>query len=349
MNCKYCSTEIPEGSVFCPKCGSRMNEQPVVDNAGGTMNNADGNMLDRFNSQSPLKKVLTIGIAVIVLFFVWAVMSPEEENLSTNTANNKVASENTNNSIPANQQQQTAQPAQAKVSTQTAQTAQPAQTTPAKETAKVKNGFYKETYSSGASYEGYFVNNQKQGKGTYVDAKGNKFVGDFSNGKASGQLVIYYANGSRYEGSMVNGNIEGEGTMYYHTGQKYDGHWSANKKSGYGVYKLTNGAVYEGNFVNNQYHDTNGKLTFNNGEVYEGSFVNGTRTGQAIMYRNNGVYEGSFKNNVFSGYGRFEFESGNVYEGYWENGKRNGQGTMYYSNGGSDFGTWQNDVLVSAG
>lgn len=304
MNCKRCDTLLPEGSVFCQTCGLKAGVLPTVD--GGS-----GNLLERFKSFSILKQVLIIVSSAIVLFFIYAVLSPDEK--TTTDAKTTVSKD-----IPA-------------------------------ATAQVKNGFYKVNDKDGSYYEGNYVDDKKQGKGTLVKPDGTKYVGDFLDNNLNGKVVVSYSNGDHYAGGMINNLRDGSGKYTYAAGGYYDGMWKAGVKNGYAIFQNTNGDVYEGNFVNGLIHDTQGKMKFKDGTSYLGAFTNGKMTGQGTRYYSNGLYRGAFVDGVREGYGVFEWESGNSYEGYWKNGKRNGQGTFYYSNGRNDFGTWKDDVLVAAG
>ena len=307
MNCKKCGTFLPEGSSFCPACGSKAE-------AFTTQKVDKKNMIESFKSFSILKKTLTIGILAIVLFFAYAILSPEDKAIANKPAPTPAAA-----------------------------------VTPAAATTKVKNGFFKVTDKDGSTYEGNYVNDVRQGKGTRISSTGIKYVGDFFDGSLNGKGVITFPNGDIYEGSVVKNLRDGSGKYTSAAGGYYNGMWKTDVKSGYGVSQFTNGNVYEGNFVNNLPHDTKGKMKFKDGTSYEGAFSSGKMTGQGTRYYSNGIYTGSFVDGVLDGYGTYEWESGNSYEGYWKNGQRNGQGTFYYSNGTSDFGTWKDDKLVAAG
>ena len=327
MNCKQCDTLLPEGSVFCLTCGLKAGVIPTV-------NGSSGNLLERFKSYSTLKKALIIGSSAIVLFFVYAVLSPDGKTTTAAKAPN-------NPVTPA------VAPAVSPIPA-TTPTVTPA-ATPKAATAQVKNGFDKVTYKDGSYYEGNFVNDKFQGKGTLVKADGTKIVGDFLANQINGKVVISYPKGDHYEGGMVNGLRDGSGKYTYAAGGYYDGMWKTGEKNGYAVFQYTNGDVYEGNYVNGLAHDTQGKISFKDGTSYVGAFTNGELTGQGTRYFSNGLYRGAFVKGIREGYGVFEWESGNSFEGYWKNGKRNGEGTLYYSNGSTDFGTWKDDVLVAKG
>lgn len=307
------------------------------------VNGGSGNLLEKFKGYSTLKKVLIIGSSAIVLFFVYAVFSPDAKTTTAAKApNSQVTPVVTPAATPA------ATPAVTPAATPAATPAVTPAATPKAATAQVRNGFYKVTYKDGGYYEGNFVNGKWQGKGTLVGFDGIKSVGDFLDSKLNGKAVISYPNGDHYDGGMVNGLREGSGKYTYAAGGYYNGMWKAGVKNGYGVQQYLDGVVYEGNFVNNLRHDTQGKETLKDGTSYVGAFSTDKMTGQGTRTYSYGTYTGAFVDGVRVGYGVF-VGSGNTYKGNWSNGQRNGQGTVYYNNGTSDFGTWKNDVLVSHG
>ena len=48
--------------------------------------------------------------------------------------------------------------------------------------------------------------------------------------------MYYYASGDRYDGDYVDGKRHGHGVFYYANGNHYDGDWVDDKYHGHGVY-----------------------------------------------------------------------------------------------------------------
>lgn len=44
-----------------------------------------------------------------------------------------------------------------------------------------KTGYFRANFPSGESFEGHFVNNRRQGEGTWASADGGKYHGDYAN------------------------------------------------------------------------------------------------------------------------------------------------------------------------
>ena len=66
--------------------------------------------------------------------------------------------------------------------------------------------------ANGGNYEGEFINNEKNGHGTY-EFKGKKYVGSFRDGHFWGQGTLDHGNGDVYTGEFVKDKKEGIGKM----------------------------------------------------------------------------------------------------------------------------------------
>jgi len=65
-------------------------------------------------------------------------------------------------------------------------------------------GYGIQKWVDGAVYEGNWLQNKAEGKGTFWHAEGDIYIGDFKADQACGFGVYTHVNGSRYEGEWVN-------------------------------------------------------------------------------------------------------------------------------------------------
>jgi hypothetical protein len=179
--------------------------------------------------------------------------------------------------------------------------------------------------SSFAQQTGCVMGNCVNGKGTYHWANGNRYEGDFVDGKLSGKGTYYWADGRRYEGDYVDSKRNGKGTYYWADGDRYEGDYVDGKFSGKGTYYWADG------------------------DRYEGDYVDGKRNGKGTLYFKSGSrYEGDFEDKMH-GKGTYYYADGRRYEGDWVDGKKTGQGTLYLVDGSIDKqGIWKDGELIQA-
>tara|TARA_B100001059_G_scaffold216686_1_gene235301 strand:- start:611 stop:1579 length:969 start_codon:yes stop_codon:yes gene_type:complete len=143
------------------------------------------------------------------------------------------------------------------------------------------NGTYK--YKSGEKYKGEWLNGRQNGQGI-LTAKDYKYDGEWLNGKKNG-YGVYEDESIKYKGEWLDGKRNGQGILT-HKDYKYDGEWLNDKKNGYGVLKQNKpkkfesnkkyANLYEGYFKNDKFHG-DGSLTFYNNEIWTGIFKEGKR------------------------------------------------------------------------
>jgi len=151
-------------------------------------------------------------------------------------------------------------------------------------------------------------------------------------------------DGERYKGEFKNGKKHGKGKQTQFDGSVYRGDFKNDKKHGHGVLAWPDGQKYEGDWEDNRISNGKARYTWPDGRAYKGDFNNGRMTGNGIMQWPDGqTYEGDFKNNRITGNGIMKWPNGGIYEGGWENGNRNGHGIMLYANGNKYEGDWEND------
>jgi hypothetical protein len=141
--------------------------------------------------------------------------------------------------------------------------------------------------------------------GTYTTFLGNKYVGEFKDGKYNGQGTFYSSNGS-----VINQGIWADGNF---VGTEPTQQASA-------INQTVATATQQANIPQSNLpacpsagylHNCFGAFTFADGKGYVGEFKDGKYNGQ----------------------GTFTFASGEKYIGEWKDNRHNGQGTLYGSNG----------------
>ncbi len=63
------------------------------------------------------------------------------------------------------------------------------------------------------------------GTGTYHFPNGDKYVGQFKNGKLDGRGTYTFTQGHQYVGNFKENNFHGVGTMVYRNGNRKQGRW----------------------------------------------------------------------------------------------------------------------------
>ena len=77
--------------------------------------------------------------------------------------------------------------------------------------------------------------------GTYNFPSGNKYVGEWKDGKRNGQGTYYYLadnkfKGDKYVGEFRDGKYYGQGTLTYAGGHKYVGEFKDSRFNGQGIF-----------------------------------------------------------------------------------------------------------------
>ena len=75
----------------------------------------------------------------------------------------------------------------------------------------------------------------KNGFGTAVYDNGDKYVGEFKNGKRHGQGTITSLDSHKYAGEWKNNKMNGKGFFTYSSGRTFIGLWKNGKRHGKGI------------------------------------------------------------------------------------------------------------------
>ncbi|CAF3600529.1 unnamed protein product [Adineta steineri] len=137
------------------------------------------------------------------------------------------------------------------------------------------------TDQSGNRYEGEMKGENRHGKGKMDFASGDKYTGDWIEGKRTGHGVYIFARGNRYEGQWKDNKMHGKGQIDLANGGKYTGDWIEGKRTGHGVFIYSSGDRYEGQFKDNNRHGQ-GKMDYANGDKYTGDYIEDKRTGHGV-------------------------------------------------------------------
>jgi hypothetical protein len=96
-------------------------------------------------------------------------------------------------------------------------------------------------------------------QGTATSPYGDKYVGEWKDGKQHGQGTFTYSDGSKYVGEFKDGEYHGQGTLTYPEGSKYVGEWKDGKQHGQGTLTMIHGTKDEGIWKDGKflYYDEN--------------------------------------------------------------------------------------------
>ncbi|CAI2363812.1 unnamed protein product [Moneuplotes crassus] len=192
------------------------------------------------------------------------------------------------------------------------------------------------TFPNGDSYKGQ-VNahtGEQHGQGTYLWKSGDKYIGQWKNGKPEGQGIMYYDDGDMYEGEWVNGKFHGTGLYKWKDGATYQGECANNSMNGQGVYKEPDGYSYEGEWEDDKRHGQ-GVACYSSGAKYVGQFQNDLKHGEGVLtFKDGRIHQGHWENDKPNGYGVFiDPNTGERCEGQWKEGKKHGEFTVILKDG----------------
>jgi hypothetical protein len=144
------------------------------------------------------------------------------------------------------------------------------------------------TFASGNKYVGEFKDGKINGQGTYTFASGNIYVGEFKDGKINGQGTYTFANGNKYVGEHKDGKRNGQFTATFADGNKFVGEYKDDKRNGQGTFTFANGNKFVGEYKDEKRNGqgteyaANGSI-INQGMWVDGSFVRSTPAQQASV------------------------------------------------------------------
>eukprot|EP00933_Yihiella_yeosuensis_P042190 TRINITY_DN36725_c0_g1_i1.p1 TRINITY_DN36725_c0_g1~~TRINITY_DN36725_c0_g1_i1.p1 ORF type:complete len:399 (-),score=102.91 TRINITY_DN36725_c0_g1_i1:196-1392(-) len=168
----------------------------------------------------------------------------------------------------------------------------------------------------------------EDGTQTGLHEKGASYQGEWNANRKNGYGVQVFPNGQKYEGQWADGMRNGEGTLWVPVGKAqklrklYVGGWQADRRHGRGTCFFKEGQFFQGDWKQGKMHGQ-GTLRYSNGDLYIGEWDMDLRSGHGTLNKANG----------------------DCYEGYWMNDKREGSGSYFYAESGKVFvGEWADDL-----
>jgi len=216
------------------------------------------------------------------------------------------------------------------------------------------DGFGTYTYQNGDKYVGEFKNGKADGLGKFLLQSGDTYVGEVKDDDLNGQGTYTWASGDKYIGNHKNGMGNGQGTFIWVTGEsagdKYEGEVKDDVINGQGTYTWADGNKYIGMWKNEKKHGQ-GTFLWVTGEFaghkYVGEVKDDVINGQGTYtYPNGDKYVGEFKDISFDGQGTFTWADGAKYSGMWENNEQNGKGSYTDKDGNVYSGLWDKGQFV---
>jgi clan AA aspartic protease (TIGR02281 family) len=130
---------------------------------------------------------------------------------------------------------------------------------------------------------------------------GERYTGDYLDGKYNGHGTLVYANGEKYVGEFRDNQCDGKGTYSWPDGRKYEGEFRDGKPSGQGRYTLPNGEEYAGDFVDNR-REGHGAYSWPDRRRYDGEFHDDLPNGKGVLTLTGGQRQiGYFRNGAYTG------------------------------------------------
>lgn len=153
-----------------------------------------------------------------------------------------------------------------------------------------KTGLGQSIFVNGDMYIGEYVNNKREGTGTYYwAATGLIYIGHWKNNQRSGLGRMVYADGGRYYGQWLLDKKNGKGRYTYPNGDAYNGEWANDLKDGHGTYTFAcDSSQYVGTYRNGEF--TSGKWVLVGNTTYFGVFKGFKPKGKGVF-----VFNGKFK------------------------------------------------------
>ena len=162
---------------------------------------------------------------------------------------------------------------------------------------------------SGEKYWGEWRNGKQHGQGTATYANGDKYVGEYKDDQPNGQGTNTVANGNKYVGEFKDGKYHGQGSYTFainmefegrtaRKGDRFVGEFAENWPKGEGIYYHADGRIEEGvwdrfNFLYAKDLTPEPQIVEDDGKLHNASSGSGFAvTGNGYVVTNNHVVNG---------------------------------------------------------
>ncbi|MFM9948377.1 MAG: caspase family protein [Saprospiraceae bacterium] len=164
--------------------------------------------------------------------------------------------------------------------------------------------------------------NCQNGNGVFLQANGDRYIGQFKDGKIQGTGSCFYTDGSRYQGEWEAGLPHGKGARVARDGSRQEGEWRKGKF----VRTLEMELIQKGITDKSQ----TGCIS---GDCINGKGIH--------IYGSGAVYIGEFLNGEIHGIGACYYPDGSKYQGEWVHRYPEGRGTKTYADKTARTGAWK--------
>jgi len=132
------------------------------------------------------------------------------------------------------------------------------------------NGYGTYTNANGDKYVGQWKANQRDGYGTYTWRNGNTYVGGWKVNQRTGQGTISWLDGDKYVGKFKDNQFSGQGAYTFASGNKYVGEFPFHEPiPSMGVGYLIDGRQLSFNANQTELRAANGQIINSNVQRYE--------------------------------------------------------------------------------
>ena len=212
-------------------------------------------------------------------------------------------------------------------------------------------------YAGGDRYQGEWKDGKMHGRGTYTYAEGDRQARPASH---RGERATHSLGPTASSPRPGPTTYPAAAAACGHLGlswtacisrpapvlpRRYEGDWKDDRRHGKGTvtYAAPDGGVaekFEGDWSDGRMHGY-GKYLYTDGGIYEGEWLDGKMHGRGLYtFPNGNKYDGEWQNDVKEGYGVLQYINGERYEGYWKDDKAHGKGTLTYIHGDKYVGDW---------